>query len=65
MWDLSRQGIEPMSPALAGRFSTTRLSGKSEAFNFLSCNNIVLSYSHKLTQPDIVKRLQERAIEIC
>ena len=28
MWDLPRPGLEPMSPALAGRFSTTAPSGK-------------------------------------
>ena len=29
MWDLPRPGIEPMSPALAGRLPTTGLPGKS------------------------------------
>ena len=28
MWDLPRPGLEPLSPALAGRFSTTALPGK-------------------------------------
>ena len=28
MWDLPRSGLEPMSPALAGRFSTTAPPGK-------------------------------------
>ena len=28
MWDLPRPGLEPVSPALAGRFSTTTPSGK-------------------------------------
>ena len=28
MWDLSRPGLEPVSPALAGRFSTTAPPGK-------------------------------------
>ena len=32
MWDLPRPGLEPMSPALAGRFSTTAPPGKP---NFL------------------------------
>ena len=27
-WDLPRPGLEPMSPALAGRFSTTAPPGK-------------------------------------
>ena len=29
MWDLPRPGLEPMSPALAGRLSTTAPPGKS------------------------------------
>ena len=29
MWDLPRPGLEPMSPALAGGFSTTAPPGKS------------------------------------
>ena len=28
MWDLPRPGLEPVSPALAGRFSTTTPPGK-------------------------------------
>ena len=28
MWDLPRPGLEPVSPALAGRFSTTAQPGK-------------------------------------
>ena len=31
MWDLPRSGIEPMSPALAGRFFTSELPGKPQA----------------------------------
>ena len=36
MWDLPRPGLEPVSPALAGRFSTTAPPGKP-LFNYLSC----------------------------
>ena len=32
MWDLPRPGLEPMSPALAGRFSTTAPPGKPQFF---------------------------------
>ena len=32
MWDLPRPGLEPMSPALAGRFSTTAPPGKPHDF---------------------------------
>ena len=31
MWDLPRPGLEPVSRALAGRFSTTAPPGKPEA----------------------------------
>ena len=30
MWDLPRPGLEPVSPALAGRFSTTEPPGKPQ-----------------------------------
>ena len=35
MWDLPRPGLEPVSPALAGRFSTTAPPGKPKNGNFL------------------------------
>ena len=40
MWDLPRPGLEPVSPALASRFSTTAPPGKpkSQCFNFLIQN---------------------------
>ena len=34
MWNLPRPGLEPVSPALAGRFSTTVPSGKPSAISF-------------------------------
>ena len=34
MWDLSRPGIEPMSPTLAGRFFTTEPPGKTKVCDF-------------------------------
>ena len=34
MWDLPRPGLEPMSPALAGRFSTTAPPGKPHPLIF-------------------------------
>ena len=33
MWDLLGVGIEPMSPALAGRFLTTGVPGKPTCHN--------------------------------
>ena len=35
MWDLPRPGLEPVSPALAGRFSTTAPPGKPLFFYLL------------------------------
>ena len=35
MWDLPRPGLEPASPALAGRFSTTAPPGKPNALAIL------------------------------
>ena len=37
MWDLPRPGLEPVSPALAGRFSTTAPPGKPLLFLFCEC----------------------------
>ena len=36
MWDLPRPGLEPVSPALAGRCSTTVPPGKPKLFFFFS-----------------------------
>ena len=47
MWDLPRPGLEPLSPALAGRFSTTAPPGKllsvSLKFKYIPTINPVLS----------------------
>ena len=39
LWDLPRPGLEPVSPALAGRFSTTAPPGKpyNNGFNVIIC----------------------------
>ena len=37
IWDLPRPGLEPMSPALAGRLSTTVPPGKPGEFIFTMC----------------------------
>ena len=39
MWDLPRPGLEPVSPALAGRLSTTAPPGKP-------CYSFYISFSH-------------------
>ena len=36
MWDLPGVGFEPVSPALAGRFSTTAPPGKSKGMDLVS-----------------------------
>ena len=38
MWDLPRPGLEPVSPALAGRFSTTAPPGKPAKTNLKKLN---------------------------
>ena len=38
MWDLPRPGLEPVSPALAGRFSTTVPPGKPLGGSYLDKN---------------------------
>ena len=53
MWDLPRPGLEPLSPALAGRFSTTAPPGKPTPlplrFIFLIIKfNLILELSLKL-----------------
>ena len=40
LWDLPRPGLEPVSPALAGRFSTTAPPGKP-LFSILNSNVII------------------------
>ena len=42
MWDLPRPGLEPVSPALAGRLSTTVPPGKPQ--EFLLCPFSVIPY---------------------
>ena len=37
MWDLPGVGLEPVSPALAGRFLTTAPPGKSHVSSFKGC----------------------------
>ena len=48
MWDLPRPGLEPVSPALAGRFSTTAPPGKPNPFTFKVIIDNVCSYYHFL-----------------
>ena len=43
MWDLPRPGLEPVSPALAGRFSTTAPPGKPYFIFYTGIGGIVVS----------------------
>ena len=49
MWDLPRPGLEPVSPALAGRFSTTAPPGKpnQDIFSHLNWEGKWTSSKHK------------------
>ena len=55
-WDLPRPGLEPVSPALAGRFSTTAPPGKpcwkifNHSFNFITCDRSVHIFCFFLVQ---------------
>ena len=56
MWDLPRPGLEPMSPALAGRFSTTAPPGKPPELPFRmkmssSGRQRVICFNHTLLSP--------------
>ena len=44
MWDLPRPGLEPVSPALAGRLSTTAPPGKPRMLMFNVLPNNCMSY---------------------
>ena len=50
MWDLPGPGLEPMSPALAGRFLTTVPQGKplQKCFEFISPNKTFISSRERL-----------------
>ena len=47
MWDLPRPGLEPVSPALAGRFSTTAPPRKPQQF-FLKKAGVAILTSDKV-----------------
>ena len=52
MWDLPRPGLEPMSPALAGRLSTTAPPGKPQE-NMLFIISILLQLLRFVLWPNI------------
>ena len=51
MWDLPRPGLEPMYPALAGRFSTTVPPGKPPVNVFIWCKVRVQLHSFDCGHP--------------
>ena len=48
-WDLPRPGLEPVSPALAGRLSTTALPGKPPMLCSLSTLSVIHSNLTKVS----------------
>ena len=48
MWDLPRPGLEPVSPALAGRFSTTAPPGKPVGNDFGGAYTEILIWGQQL-----------------
>ena len=48
MWDLPRPGLEPVSPALAGRFSTTAPPGKPPSYFVLGNRDLRTSRNELL-----------------
>ena len=55
MWDLPRPGLEPVSPALAGRFSTTTPPGKPRKAFFLKHTSDELGMLHSRCESSPVK----------
>ncbi|KAJ8785852.1 hypothetical protein J1605_006812 [Eschrichtius robustus] len=67
MWDLPRPGLEPMSPALAGRFSTTAPPGKPQGgYCSLRCTGFSLRWFLLLwSTGSRHHRLQTRRLSNC
>ena len=53
MWDPPRPGLEPMSPALAGRFSTTAPPGKPRILSIKKKKFLVRFFFNVLTFRDV------------
>ena len=61
MWRLPRPGIEPMSPALAGGFLTTRPPGKSWIY-FLNDKTCLTCCEIALLLYELLLKLYEKPI---
>ena len=59
MWDLPRPGLEPVSPALAGRFSSTAPPGKPHS---LLCLHLVVKDKHQGLPFKLLQQGRLRAI---
>ena len=55
MWDLPRPGLEPVSPALAGRFSTTAPPGKPPRFFYIASLGLGKSSNSHSSQPTFLR----------
>ena len=75
MWDLPRPGLEPVSPALAGRFSTTAPPGKPCCYflllllltfnlvEFQASTNTWARYSKRATFPEPLKHTMKEGFQ--
>ena len=59
MWDLPRPGLEPTSPALAGRFSTTVPPGKPQDTKLMHRN---LLHSYTLMLKNLKEKLRKHSL---
>ena len=59
MWDLPRPGLEPVSPALEGRFSTTAPPGKPKG------NILVQFFSYKEQNPFKLAKNKTLCVYMC
>ena len=57
MWDLPRPGLEPVSPALAGRFSTIAPPGKPCLYSF---EEIYLKVKHFILVNPLAKQIEPK-----
>ena len=58
-WNPPRQGVKPMSPALAGRFFTTELPGKPRVLVFFLTFSFVLGYAITNSMDTSLSQLRE------
>ena len=66
MWDLPRPGLEPVSPALAGRFSTTAPPGKPLSVVLICISLIISDVEHlSMCQLCLWPLLEKLVISAC